>query len=400
MFDTLNWNRPCSVCNSNNKKLLFRQKFKKFNHIGLLAGYDVVVCDSCGFCYADHLPDQSEFDAYYRDMSKYEHQDRHGEPSEFETRQFPMLVKFIQEHLADSHARILEIGCANGGLLHALKGAGYQNIFGIDPSPTCATFAHDLYDIRIDTGTIADIDIKCGPFDFIIMVAVLEHIRDLDHALEKLHYLLSTEGKVYIEVPDATKFATSPDAPYQEFSGEHINFFSSVSLANLMGANGFTEIYSTPTCYEQTDTHKGYAIRAIYKYGESDSVFLPITDYSSEIGLNAYIQASYSVESHIHAVVRMLVNSQEPLIVWGVGTHTQRLLATSELATANIVAFVDSNPNYQGKRLHNITIMAPEELAATTASVLVSSKVFQSEIVHIIRLDLNLKNRIITLYDD
>ncbi len=66
------------------------------------------------------------------------------------------------------------------------------------------------------------------------------------------------------------------------------------------------------------------------------------------------------MENRIHETVLELIASQRPLVVWGVGTHTQRLLATGGLAEANIVAFVDSNPNYLGKKLNNIPILAPE----------------------------------------
>ena len=36
-----------------------------------MSGYDVVVCEQCGFGFADDIPPQSTFDAYYQDLSKY-----------------------------------------------------------------------------------------------------------------------------------------------------------------------------------------------------------------------------------------------------------------------------------------------------------------------------------------
>jgi len=46
----------------------------------------------------------------------------------------------------------------------------------------------------------------------------------------------------YIEVPDASIYYKGEDAPFQEFSPEHINFFGPDSLRNLMITNGFTPI--------------------------------------------------------------------------------------------------------------------------------------------------------------
>ena len=393
-------NRLCAVCKGDNKDLLFQQRFTEISESSLLAGYNIVVCNSCGFCFADNLPDQMAFDVYYREMSKYEHQDRSGQPSEFETRQFPALAQFIQKHIPDPNTRILEIGCANGGLLNALKQSGYQNLLGVDPSPVCARNAEQLYQIQVLTSALSDVKVEIGPFDFIILVAVLEHIKDLDGTLAKLYNLLSPAGKLYIEVPDATKFTYSPDAPFQEFSIEHINFFSSTSLANLMGAYGFFEIFSTHTSYDQTDTHTGYAIRMVFQKGDKSNEFTPILDHDAESGLKDDIEASQKVENLIHKTINELVDSRQPLIVWGVGTHTQRLLATSRLKDAKITAFVDSNSNYQGKQLNDVPIIGPEHLVGMGDSILVSSRIFQSEIVHQIRYELKLKNNVHTLYED
>lgn len=392
--------RECAICRGNGKEVLFQQKFTEISESSILAGYDIVVCQTCGFCFADNLPDQSAFDIYYRQMSKYEHRDRSGQPSEFETRQFPALAQFIKRYIPSQDARILEIGCANGGLLNALKHLGYKNLLGVDPSPVCARNAEQLYQIEVLTCALSDLKVETGPFDFIILVAVLEHIKDLNGALTKLSELLSPTGKIYIEVPDATQFTSSPDAPFQEFSIEHINFFSPTSLTNLMGVFRFSEVFLTQVSYDQTDTHTGCAIRMVLKKNNVENEFVPELDHTSEVGIKSYIEASKKVENRIHKTVNELVDSRQPLIVWGVGTHTQRLLATSRLKDANITAFVDSNSNYQGKQLNDIPIINPERLKDSHEAILVSSRIFQSEIVYQIRSELKLENNIFTLYED
>ena len=125
------------------------------------------------------IPDQENFDRYYRELSKYENQDRSGQPSEFQIRQFPELTEFIKRFVPDPQARILEIGCANGGLLNSLKQSGYQNLLGMDPSPTCARTAEHLYQIRVLTSAFSEMQMEKGLFDLIILIAVLEHIEDL-----------------------------------------------------------------------------------------------------------------------------------------------------------------------------------------------------------------------------
>jgi FlaA1/EpsC-like NDP-sugar epimerase len=138
----------------------------------------------------------------------------------------------------------------------------------------------------------------------------------------------------------------------------------------------------------------------VFQKQMANNEFTLILDQDAESGLKDYIKASRKVENRIHKTVNELVDNQQPLIIWGAGTHTQRLLATSRLKDARILAFVDSNPNYQGKQLNGIPIINPERLIGITDPILVSSRIFQSEIVHQIRSELQLKNNIFTLYED
>ena len=289
-------NRQCVICRGTRKRILFKQRFSGFSDGSLLDGYVVVVCQDCGFCFADDIPDQTAFDLYYREMSKYEHQDRSGQPSEFEGRQFPELAEFLAQNIPDQRARILELGCANGGLLYALKQRGYRNVLGVDPSPVCAHNAERLYQISVLAHPLSDINHEIGPFDFIILVAVLEHIQDLDGAITKLHDLLSPAGRLYIEVPDATQFSSSVDAPFQEFSIEHINFFSPVSLLNLLGAHGFSKVFSKQTSYQQTDNYIGHAIRMIFEKSKAEEHFEITRDPETQSALEKYIAVSRQEE--------------------------------------------------------------------------------------------------------
>ncbi len=62
------------------------------------------------------------------------------------------------------------------------------------------------------------------------------------------------------------------------------------------------------------------------------------------------------------------------MIVWGVGTHTLRLLATGGLDPSKIVEFVDSNPKYQSRDLRGIPVISPAELKDQQSPILISSQ--------------------------
>ena len=87
------------------------------------------------------------------------------------------------------------------------------------------------------------------------------------------------------------------------------------------------------------------------------------------------------------------------MIVWGVGTHTLRLLATGGLEMSKVASFVDSNPKYQNQNVHGVRVIAPVELKGRQEPILISSCGFQREIQHQIREELGLTNPLILLYD-
>ena len=104
---------------------MFTQRFAGDLTGSLLSGYDVVVCGRCGFGYADGIPTQGEFDAYYARMSKYEHAREGGREGAFADQRFPAAAAFIRAAVPLVHARVLDVGCSNGDLLHALAEAGF-----------------------------------------------------------------------------------------------------------------------------------------------------------------------------------------------------------------------------------------------------------------------------------
>ena len=391
--------RSCAVCGGEKKRLLFRQHFSTLSTGSLLEGYDVVACQGCGFCFADHIPEQAAFDVYYQQMSKYEYQNQGRQKSKYDVARFQTIASILKPFMPHRQTRILEIGCATGHLLSLLQQSGYENVLGIDPAPACAEAANKLYGVRVMTNTLSNAVVNDQSVDFMILAGVFEHVRDLGTTLPRLGNMLSADGQIYVAVPDASRYAEGEDAPFQEFSVEHINFFGPTSLANLMRANGFSQILCQQSLMEANYRTTTPVIHAIFKKDATHpSSTRAIPDTQTEPGLMTYINQSRQVDAHIHAIINDIAASGRPIIVWGTGAHTLRLLATSRLAEAKISAFVDSNSRYQGKMLSGISIIAPADLRDRPEPILISSRVFQQEIERQIRDDLQCSNQVILLY--
>ena len=383
--------RPCPVCGSQKRRLIYCQRFLD----GPMGnGYDVVVCTDCGAGYADKIPSQAEMDRYYADQSKYTNDQTDGTESPWDLKRFEATADQIIPHLKTRDARILDIGCATGGLLSVFKKRGFVNLTGIDPSPVCSALAGRLHDVEVRVATFAQLSNWKERFDLIIMTGVLEHLRDVKEAVGTVSRLLSPGGVIYCAVPDVEGLATCSNAPYQQFSIEHVNFFSSSSLRRIMMDCGMTEIRAWRWTVEWREGVNEAIISALFVIGgiPAQRAFDKLTGPA----LDRYLASSVAGDRSILAMIDSLVSNQEPILVWGAGTLTRRLLATTRFPMANIVAFVDSNTSYQGRILAGRPILSPRQITDRNAPILVCSVSFEKEITRFIRKQYLITNRIIT----
>jgi SAM-dependent methyltransferase len=397
MKPTVSSTRKCAVCDSVEPQLVFHQRFAAIDGATIVDGYDVVTCASCGFAYADGIPDQHEFDDYYRAMSKYEYHQREGEESPFDRQRMSDIAADIAPLIAKPSARILDIGCATGRLLYLLKQRGFAEVVGLDPSPGCAEAAGRLYGIHVLQGSMSEFPDTGAPFDVVILIGVLEHIRDLDAAMRRVHSILADDGIVYVEVPNALDFVKWPNAPYQDFSTEHINFFAPVSLANLFARYGFSLVYAKEHARQQSFGTTMSCLSAAYCRTIGGRRPFEV-DTQSRPALQRYVAECAAEEERVGAVISALADSRRPVFVWGVGTNATRFLATTRLGEMNIQAFVDSNTKYHGRRLADRPIVAPAVLKDRHEPILVLSRVFQREIEDQIRGTLGPDREVLTLY--
>jgi SAM-dependent methyltransferase len=389
--------RICPICSNGNNEILFHQSFSDFSDITLLSSYDVVACNECGFCYSDKIPPQKVFDVYYRELSKYEINSDSLRESPYDRNRFDVMVKYLRPFLENQDLHIAEVGCATGFLLSMIKNEGFTNLTGIDPSPGCTAAAKKHYGIHVLTNTISNIGLPDNSVDVLILVGVLEHIRDLDDSLQKLWKLLKPDGKFFIVVPDGSQYFNGQDAPFQEFSVEHINFFGPGSLENLMKKNKFSKVDITQDLIEVNYKTVTPVILSVFKKEASqDTSFIPDTD--SKKNLQVYVELSRKKEKEINSIIENVSAENGSIIVWGTGAQTLRLLVNSSLKNATIKAFADSNPKYQGKLLNGVPVVSPESLRTQTEPILISTRAYQNEIETQIKNELGLSNKVIKLY--
>lgn len=375
--------RPCPICNNQEGEILHKQVFTLPSNSPLPNEYEIVSCLNCGFVFADTSVDQTIYNNYYTLLSKYEDIEisSGGGIGSYDHLRLELTAATIHRILPDHSANILDMGCANGGLLYALKQLGYKNIMGIDPSKSCNNHVNNLGILCIEGDIFsASFSQLSKTFDCIILTHVLEHIYDLSTAIINLSSKLNENGILFVEVPDASRYSDYYIVPYYYIDCEHINHFDQNSISNLICSKGFTRLETRNIEFKVNDTNSYPAVYSIFqKTNQLISKVFNISDDAKESFLKFVEQSINNNEND--KIIQKLVENQDPIIIWGVGQYTMRLLANSALSKCNIKGFIDSDSNKQGKKILNHHIFHPDFLENKNISVVICSALHYSEII-------------------
>jgi SAM-dependent methyltransferase len=370
--------RPCPVCGSVLQDVLYEQRFEAFAAGSITDAYDVVACRSCGMCFASGLPDEARFSEYYGQSSKYDLSAEGAQVSTFDARRYEAEARFIAAHVVDRMGPVLDVGTATGDLLVALRNLGFTSLHGVEPSPEAARKAREMHGLDVIAGDARAANAWDAGFAVVSLVAVLEHLVDPGPALLEIADLLNPDGLLYLLVPDAERFSDHVDAPYQEFSVEHINYFTGASLKNLLASVGLEVVVEQATVVNPSQDSAGPAVEVLCRRSSRPPDVQ--MDSHGVDDLREYIVRSAEKEAGVLARIAELAKDQSPIYVWGTGTNALHLLAASRLAECNIVAFLDSNPHYAGQPLAGRMVMAPRDVHKLEAPILIASAVSQTAI--------------------
>ncbi len=141
------------------------------------------------------------------------------------------LLPYFQKHIPEfQKKKILEVGCAEGGLLNSLQAIGME-VFGIELSRERANIAQQKdHSLKILVGDITDSELPQKinqKFDMIIMREVIEHVSDKKTAFENLDRLLNDNGYLFISFPPKR----SPFAGHQQIG---MSFLKSIPYLHIL----------------------------------------------------------------------------------------------------------------------------------------------------------------------
>lgn len=99
--------------------------------------------------------------------------------------------------------RLLEVGCAGGALLDALRSAGFQTT-GVELSEDASRFAREHFRLDVRTGTLSAQQFTAASFDAVFAGDVLEHLSDPVAFLSEVRRILAPGGLLVLACPTQT----------------------------------------------------------------------------------------------------------------------------------------------------------------------------------------------------
>ncbi len=376
--------RVCPVCGSAHKDLVFPIEFKLFDGHPMDGGYNLVQCNACGFVYADIAITQDDLDLYYAELSKYEDKtiSTGGGFTQNDKNRLVDTARFIGEQIANKELKVLDLGCANGGLLQELKNIGFNNLTGVDPSAVCVDITRKEVGCDCFHYSLFDIPENFGKYDIIVSTHVLEHLLNVREAVAVMEKLLNPRGYIYIECPNAEHYRDVIHAPLQEFNAEHINHFTEVAFRNLMGRFGFQALVTADKIFKIASDQDYHAVYGLFQKQEQVENVV-VFDQGVRVAIEDYIHHSNEIMSHVSATLEGLP-TDKPIALFGVGQFSFKLLKTEVFKKNEHILLFDNGIAAIGKKVNGVTILPGKDMVDAykrqSFSIVISSLIHEMPI--------------------
>jgi SAM-dependent methyltransferase len=205
--------------------------------------FDIRVCAGCGLVYVSPQPCREELPRFYEEMY----------PDQEEATVASRSLGYVERHLRGlvsrrlpRGGRLLEVGCGYGRFLRALEGLPLE-LEALEVSAEAASHAEQTVPgLRVQRCTVEEAQFPDGRFDCIVLIAVLEHLKDPRAVLRQLHRWLAPGGVVVILVPWVQNFLRVkrffPWLPVHFEAPRHLFDFSPSTLHRYLDEEGYGDI--------------------------------------------------------------------------------------------------------------------------------------------------------------
>lgn len=208
--------------------------------------FNIAQCDDCGFRFTEDPPEEADCGKYYKGENYVSHSDT---SSGFINTVYHKVRSIMLSRKSDlirtlsNKKTLLDVGSGTGYFPAHMKAKGYD-VTGIEVDDDARAYSIKKFGIIVYPPSDLKNGVIKGPFSFITLWHVLEHLYDPDQYLQKFYQLLEDDGYLIIAVPnfdstDGNKYSiywAGYDVP------RHLWHFNAKSMEIIANRHGFSII--------------------------------------------------------------------------------------------------------------------------------------------------------------
>lgn len=227
--------RPCALCG--------RDSFRPVWDCG---AFSFVACRRCGLLQqnpqplgeavlarydASYLAYEEERQFAFRDLELLALGDLG-----FEAAAAPLAAKAVAEGRAP---RFLDVGCATGALLDAMRGRGWEAL-GVEACAPAAARGRERFGLDIRACRLEDAGLPPASFEVVHSSHLIEHLNEPRSYLAEARRLLAPGGILVVTTPNADGFqARLLGAAWRSAIHDHLYLFTRRGLEAMLAEEGF-----------------------------------------------------------------------------------------------------------------------------------------------------------------
>ena len=351
----------CAICGSCQTKLITFDNGQLVTSLGkLVEGSSTIYsCESCSHCQTESTIDFEEYySSEYRTLMAFPDEDDIYSIENGKTiyRSDHMVKIFLSKILAyrsnlqlDESIRMLDYGCGKGHFAKRL-------------SSTSSMFQCYLYDISADylpswseyvsasQYAISGIpESWFGTFDVITSLLSLEHVQDPIEEIRRLRLLLSSQGVIYIIVPNMYS-----ENQLDMLVADHMHHYSPLSMRTALQKAGLELVEEDHVSHSQCSIY-------VAKCGSEDARSVHNSSNTYE-HLQRQRDIAMSYEASLDKLNAFLASKRgRPIIIVGAGLIGSLIASLIDDLT-QIACFVDSSIFKQKKGWLSSPVLSPSDL--------------------------------------
>ena len=205
-----------------------------------IGGTKLGFCETCKFYHVDPYPSAEYLIDFY---GRYEMPTPQANLAE--------TARLLARNLQPS-AKVVDMGCGDGGFLKEMHSLGFNNLIGFDQSPGLERaqqlgfgtfYKESVWSFLDEAETKGEVDAEA-----FVMVNVLEHVTEPIKLLERIRGVMKSGALLGITVPNDFSplqrafLKVKGHQPWFVHLPDHVNYFDFESLKNVLEQNGFDVI--------------------------------------------------------------------------------------------------------------------------------------------------------------